>query len=109
MREPFGAPLKTRGVGLVAAALCALSTGAFAEPLRSQPNEAVLASFDIVETTIVTRGDTAVFTPVGLESRRWGTRQWPSGSGRPYAPSASGSRRPSASGSRLGGSAAERA
>lgn len=54
--------MMTRGVGLVAAALCALSTGASAEPLRAQPNEAVLASFDIIETTIVTRRDTAVFT-----------------------------------------------
>lgn len=53
--------MKTRGVGLVSAALCALATGASAEPIRAQPNDAVLASFDIVETTIVTRGDTAVF------------------------------------------------
>ncbi|MGX7705569.1 hypothetical protein [Methylobacterium sp. Gmos1] len=50
------------GSGLVAAALCALSTTALADSIRAQPNEAVLASFDIVETTIVTRGDTAVFT-----------------------------------------------
>jgi hypothetical protein len=54
--------MKTRGVGLVAAALCALSAGASAEPVQAPPDEAVLASFDIVETTIVTRGDTAVFT-----------------------------------------------
>ncbi|MEH3064257.1 MAG: hypothetical protein PGN33_16475 [Methylobacterium radiotolerans] len=54
--------IKARGVGLVAAALCALSTGASAEPIRAQPNSAVLASFDIVETTIATRGDTAIFT-----------------------------------------------
>ena len=50
------------GLGPVAAALCALSTGAPAEPIRARPDAAVLASFDIVETTIVTRGDTAVFT-----------------------------------------------
>lgn len=56
------ARLKTRGVGLVTAALCALSGAASAEAVRSKPDEAVLASFDIVETTIVTRGDTAVFT-----------------------------------------------
>ena len=43
--------IKARGVGLVAAALCALSTGASAEPIRAQPSPAVLASFDIVETT----------------------------------------------------------
>lgn len=50
------------GSGLVAAALCALSATALADPIRVRPDEAVLASFDIVETTIVTRGDTAVFT-----------------------------------------------
>ncbi|MEE7440774.1 hypothetical protein ACLBYG_02095 [Methylobacterium sp. D53M] len=54
--------IKARGVGLVAAALCALSTGASAGPIRAQPSPAVLASFDIVETTIATKGDTAVFT-----------------------------------------------
>ena len=54
--------IKAWGVGLVAAALCALSTGASAKPIQAPPNEAVLASFDIVETTIVTRGDRAVFT-----------------------------------------------
>ncbi len=54
--------IKARGVGLVAAALCVLSTGASAESIRAQPSPAVLASFDIVETTIATRGDTAVFT-----------------------------------------------
>lgn len=54
--------MKTRALGLVTAALCVLSTVLSAEPIRAQPNKAVLASFDIVETTIVTRGDTAVFT-----------------------------------------------
>lgn len=54
--------MKARGLGLGAAALCALATSASAGPIQAQPDAAVLASFDIVETTIVTRGDTAVFT-----------------------------------------------
>jgi hypothetical protein len=53
--------MKARGLGLAAAALCALATSASAGPIQAQPDAAVLASFDIVETTIVTRGDTAVF------------------------------------------------
>jgi hypothetical protein len=53
---------KARGLGLGAAALCALATSASARPIQAQPDAAVLASFDIVETTIVTRGETAVFT-----------------------------------------------
>lgn len=53
--------MKARGLGL-GAALCALATSASAGPIQAQPDAAVLASFDIVETTIVTRGDTAVFT-----------------------------------------------
>jgi hypothetical protein len=40
--------------------LC-LATAA-AHPIKAEPSQAVRASFDIIETTIVTRGDTAVFT-----------------------------------------------
>lgn len=35
---------------------------AAAHPIKAAPTEAVQASFDIVETTIVTKGDTAVFS-----------------------------------------------
>ena len=35
---------------------------AAAHSVKSKPSEAVQASFDIIETTIVTKGDTAVFT-----------------------------------------------
>lgn len=35
---------------------------ATAHSVKSKPTEAVQASFDIIETTIVTKGDTAVFT-----------------------------------------------
>ena len=51
-----------RGIGLAAAALCCLPAAAFAHSIEAAPDDAVQASFDIVETTIVTRGDTAVFT-----------------------------------------------
>ncbi len=37
-------------------------TTAHAHSIKAEPNEAVQASFDIIETTIVTRGDAAVFT-----------------------------------------------
>lgn len=50
------------GAGFAVAALCWASTNANAQSIEAQPNESVLASFDIVETTIVTNGDTAVFT-----------------------------------------------
>ncbi|HEV7257902.1 MAG TPA: hypothetical protein VGN82_08975 [Bosea sp. (in: a-proteobacteria)] len=48
--------------GLVAgaAALCPLP--AAAHSIKAEPKQAVQASFDIIETTIVTRGDKAVFT-----------------------------------------------
>jgi hypothetical protein len=49
--------------GVLAAAtipLC-LATAA-AHPIKADPSQAVRASFDIIETTIVTKGDTAVFT-----------------------------------------------
>jgi hypothetical protein len=35
---------------------------AIAHPIKAEPSQAVRASFDIIETTIVTKGDTAVFT-----------------------------------------------
>ena len=35
---------------------------ATAHPITTEPSQAVRASFDIIETTIVTKGDTAVFT-----------------------------------------------
>lgn len=35
---------------------------ATAHPIKTEPSQAVRASFDIIETTIVTKGDTAVFT-----------------------------------------------
>lgn len=49
------------GVGFAAAALCWASSSAFAQSVEAKPDESVLASFDIVETTIITSGDTAVF------------------------------------------------
>ena len=50
--------------GALAAGLASLwlAGAAGAHGIKAEPNEAVLASFDIVETTIVTRGDSAVFT-----------------------------------------------
>lgn len=46
--------------GLLAAAPM-LVTGAMAHSVTAAPNEAVTASFDIIETRIVTQGDDAVF------------------------------------------------
>jgi signal peptidase I len=43
------------------AALC-LTGSAGAHSVKAKPTEAVQASFDIIETTIATKGDTAVFT-----------------------------------------------
>jgi hypothetical protein len=37
-------------------------TAASAHSIKAEPAEAVQASFDIIETTIVTKGDTAIFT-----------------------------------------------
>jgi hypothetical protein len=49
--------------GLLAAGTIPLWLGtAVAHPIKAEPSPAVRASFDIVETTIVTKGDTAVFT-----------------------------------------------
>ncbi len=40
----------------------AMADPALAHPVKAAPDQAVQASFDIVETTITTKGDTAVFT-----------------------------------------------
>lgn len=49
--------------GAIAAGTAALwLTAAAAHSIEAAPSEAVQAAFDIVETTIVTKGDTAVFT-----------------------------------------------
>lgn len=53
---------KAHGLGLVAATLCCIPAGAFAHSIKADPATAVQASFDIVETTIVTRGNKVVFT-----------------------------------------------
>jgi len=50
-----------RGLGLVVATLCGLSAGAVAHEIKSAGNQAVLASFDIIETRIVTDHGHAVF------------------------------------------------
>jgi hypothetical protein len=50
-----------RGLGLAAAALCCVSIGASAHEIKSASNEAVMASFDIVETRIVTDHGQAIF------------------------------------------------
>ncbi len=39
-----------------------LTPGAIAHSVKAEPAEAVLAPFDIIETTIATKGDSAVFT-----------------------------------------------
>ena len=49
------------GAGL-AAALCCLPAVASSHSIEARPAEAVAAAFDIVETTIVTRGDSAIFS-----------------------------------------------
>lgn len=49
--------------GALIAGTASLWAGAsFAHGIKAEPAEAVHAAFDIIETTIVTRGDTAVFT-----------------------------------------------
>ncbi|SMH62748.1 hypothetical protein [Azospirillum agricola] len=50
-----------RGLGLVAAALCGLSAEAAAHGIETPANQAVMASFDIIETRIVTDHGHAVF------------------------------------------------
>ncbi|MBP2301374.1 hypothetical protein [Azospirillum picis] len=51
-----------RGAGLVAAALCCLAAPAGAHEITSASNQAVMASFDIIETRIVTDHGHAVFS-----------------------------------------------
>jgi hypothetical protein len=48
--------------GLLAGTAALWLTAASAHSINSEPADAVQASFDIIETTIVTKGDTAVFT-----------------------------------------------
>jgi hypothetical protein len=49
--------------GVLAAGTIPLCLGAAgAHPIKAEPSQAVRAPFDIIETTIVTKGDTAVFT-----------------------------------------------
>lgn len=50
-----------RGVGLVTAALCCLTASASAHEIKTASNQAVMASFDIVETRIVTDQGHAIF------------------------------------------------
>lgn len=47
---------------VLAAALPVYATGAGAHSIEAKPSEATRASFDIIETTVVTKGDDAVFT-----------------------------------------------
>ncbi len=54
--------ISLRGIGLAAAALCCLPSAASAHSVKAEPAQTVQASFDIIETTIVTKGDKAVFT-----------------------------------------------
>ena len=49
--------------GVLAAGTIPLCLGAAtAHPIKAEPSQAVRASLDIIETTIVTQGDRAVFT-----------------------------------------------
>lgn len=50
-----------RGAGLAVAALCGLSAGASAHEIKTAGNEAVMASFDIIETRITTDHGHAIF------------------------------------------------
>ncbi len=50
-----------RGMGLAATALLCLGNGASAQEIKAPANEAVNASFDIVETRITTANGTATF------------------------------------------------
>ena len=55
--------LRKFAAGALVAGMASLwLTAAHAHSIKAEPNEAVQASFDIIETTIVTRGDAAVFT-----------------------------------------------
>ena len=46
---------------LVAGTIPLCLGAATAHPIKAEPSQAVRASFDIIETTIVTKGDTAIF------------------------------------------------
>ncbi len=50
-----------RGAGLVAAALCCAPAGASAHEITTAADQAVMASFDIIETKIVTSDGNAIF------------------------------------------------
>lgn len=50
------------GVLLAGTASLGLTGAASADTVKAQPNKAVTASFDIIETRITTKGDTAVFS-----------------------------------------------
>lgn len=55
--------LRKFATGALAAGTAALwLTAAAAHSIKAEPSEAVQAAFDIIETTTVTKGDTAVFT-----------------------------------------------
>ncbi len=55
--------LRQFAAGALVAGMASLwLTTAHAHSIKAEPSEAVQASFDIIETTIVTRGDAAVFT-----------------------------------------------
>ncbi len=55
--------LRKFAAGALVAGMASLwLTTAHAHSIKAEPNEAVQASFDIIETTIVTRDDVAVFT-----------------------------------------------
>lgn len=47
---------------LASAAALTLFSAASAQPILSEPSDALLASFDIIETRIVTKGEVAIFT-----------------------------------------------
>ena len=50
-----------RGLGLVAAALCFVSTGTSAHEIKAASDQVIMASFDITETWIVTDRGHAIF------------------------------------------------
>lgn len=53
---------KTLAAGIVLAATLPLCLPAAAQSVKAQPNDAVQASFDIIETNITTKGDKAIFS-----------------------------------------------
>jgi hypothetical protein len=50
-----------RDLGLVAVALCCVATGTSAHEIKAASNQAVMATFDIIETRIVTDHGQAIF------------------------------------------------